>query len=180
MVMRQTHRAGEMLFLDYAGQTVGVVDAKSGEIREAQIFVAVLGASNYAYCEATWTQSLPDWIASHVRTFQYLNGLVEVLVPDNTKVAVTSPHLYEPDLNPTYLAMARHYNVAVVPARVRRPKDKAKVEAGVQVVERWILARLRHRTFFSLDDVNRAIAEPVVSENRTDAAHLTPPAGGSI
>jgi transposase len=159
VVMRQTHRAGEKLFVDYAGQTVPIVDPKSGQIREAQVFVAVLGASNYAYAEATWTQSLPDWIASHVRTFKYLNGVVEILVPDNTKTGVTSPHLYEPDLNATYQDMARHYNVAVVPARVRRPKDKAKVEAGVQVVERWILARLRHRTFFSLDELNRAIAE---------------------
>lgn len=159
VVMRQTHRAGEKLFVDYAGQTVGIVDPQSGELREAQIFVAVLGASNYAYAEATWTQSLPDWIASHVRTFHHLNGVVEILVPDNTKVGVTSPHLYEPDLNATYQDMARHYNVAVVPARVRRPKDKAKVEAGVQIVERWILARLRHRTFFSLDELNRAIAE---------------------
>ena len=165
VVMRQTHRAGEKLFIDYAGQTVGVVDGQSGEVREAEIFVAVLGASSYAYCEATWTQSLPDWIASHARTFSYLGGVVEILVPDNLKVGVTSPHRYEPDLNPTYQEMARHYGVAVVPARVRAPKDKAKVEAGVQVVEQWILARLRNRTFFSLGELNHAISELLVELN---------------
>jgi len=159
LVMRQTHRAGEKLFIDYAGPTVPVVDRVTGEIRQAQIFVAVLGASNYTYCEATWTQTLPDWIASHVRALQYLGGVPEVLVPDNLKSGVTSPHLYEPDLNPTYQEMASHYGVAVLPARVCRPKDKAKVEAGVQLAERWILARLRHRTFFSLAELNQAISE---------------------
>jgi transposase len=164
-VMRQTHRAGEKLFIDYAGQTVGVIERRTGEVRQAEIFVATLGASNYTYSEATWTQALPDWIASHVRTFNYLDGLTEVLVPDNLKVGVTSPHLYEPDLNPTYQEMARHYGVAVVPARVRAPKDKAKVEAGVQVVEQWILARLRNRTFFSLGKLNQAIRELLVELN---------------
>ena len=165
LVMRQDHRAGEKLFIDYAGQTAPVVDRQTGEVRQAEIFVAVLGASSYAYCEATWTQSLPDWIASHVRAFGYIGGVVEVLVPDNLKAGVTSPHLYEPDLNPTYQEMARHYGVAVVPARVRRAKDKAKVEAGVQVVEQWILARLRDRTFFSLSELNRAIKELLVQLN---------------
>jgi transposase len=159
LVMRQTHRAGEKLFIDYAGPTVPVIDRLTGEIKQAQIFVAVLGASNYTYCEATWTQKLPDWIASHVRALQYLGGVPQVLVPDNLKAGVTSPHLYEPDLNPTYLEMASHYEVAVLPARVCRPKDKAKVEAGVQLAERWILAKLRHRTFFSLAALNEAIAE---------------------
>lgn len=158
LVMRQVHRAGENLFIDYAGQTVPVVDPQTGEVRQAEIFVAVLGASSYSYCEATWTQSLPDWIASHVRAFGFFGGLPEVLVPDNLKAGVTSPHLYEPDLNPTYQDLAQHYLVAVVPARVRRPQDKAKVEAGVQVVERWILARLRKLTFFSLAELNAEIA----------------------
>lgn len=158
LVMRQTHRAGEKLFIDYAGLTVPVVDRETGEIRQAQIFVAVLGASSYTYCEATWTQMLPDWIASHVRALQYMGGAPEVLVPDNLKSGVTSPHLYEPDLNPTYQEMASHYGVAVLPARVCRPKDKAKAEAGVQLAERWILAQLRHRTFFSLTELNQAIA----------------------
>ena len=165
VAMRQTHRAGEKLFIDYAGQTIGVVDGQSGEIREAEIFVAVLGASNYTYSEATWTQSLPDWIASHVRAFGYMGGVAEVLVPDNLKAGVTRAHRYEPDLNPTYQDMACHYGVAVLPARVRRPKDKAKVEVGVQVVERWILARLRNRTFFSLGELNEAIKALLVELN---------------
>ena len=157
VVMRQDHRAGEKLFVDYAGQTVPVVDRCSGEIRAAQIFVAVLGASNYTYAEATWTQGLPDWIGSHQRCFQYLGGVPEIVVPDNLRAGVSKAHRYEPDTNPTYQDMASHYGIAVLPARVRRPRDKAKVEAGVLVVERWILAALRHRTFFSLAELNSAI-----------------------
>lgn len=164
-VMRQIHRAGEKLFIDYAGQTVPVVDRKTGEVNQAQIFVAVLGASSYAFCEATWTQSLPDWISSHVRALHFFGGVPEVLVPDNLKSGVTSPHLYEPDLNPTYQGLADHFGVAVVPARVRRPKDKAKAESGVQVVERWILARLRDQTFFSLAELNEAIAALLTEMN---------------
>jgi transposase len=159
VVMRQDHRAGEKLFVDYAGQTVPVVDRMTGEIREAQIFVAVLGASNYTYAEATWTQGLPDWIGSHQRCFRYLGGVPEIVVPDNLRAGVTKAHRYEPDANPTYQDMASHYGVAVLPARVRRPRDKAKVEAGVLVVERWILAALRHRSFFSLAEVNALIRE---------------------
>jgi len=157
VVMRQDHRAGEKLFVDYAGQTVPVVDRATGEIREAQIFIAVLGASNYTYAEATWTQGLPDWIGSHLRTFAFLGGVPELVVPDNLRAGVSKAHRYEPDTNPTYQDMASHYGVAVLPARVRRPRDKAKVEAGVLVVERWILAALRHRTFFSLAELNTAI-----------------------
>jgi transposase len=159
VVMRQDHRAGEKLFVDYAGQTVPVVDRMTGEIREAQIFVAVLGASNYTYAEATWTQGLPDWIGSHLRTFAFLDGVPELVVPDNLRAGVTKAHRYEPDANPTYQDMASHYGIAVLPARVRRPRDKAKVEAGVLVVERWILAALRHRSFFSLAEVNALIRE---------------------
>jgi len=159
VVMRQDHRAGEKLFVDYAGQTVPVMDRFTGEIREAQIFVAVLGASNYTYAEATWTQGLPDWIGSHQRCFQYLGGVPEIVVPDNLRSGVSKAHRYEPDTNPTYQDMASHYGVAVLPARVRRPRDKAKVEAGVLVVERWILAVLRNRTFFSLAELNTAIRE---------------------
>lgn len=168
LVMRQSHKAGEKLFVDYAGPTIGVVDRWTGEVRQAQLFVAVLGASNYTYCEATWSQALPDWIASHVRAFSFIGGVVEVLVPDNLRSGVTSPHLYEPDLNPTYQEMATHYGVAVVPARVARPQDKSKAEVGVQVVEQWILARLRNRTFFSLAELNRAIAEllPQLNQRR--------------
>ena len=159
VVMRQTHRAGEKVFVDYAGQTASVVDRSTGEVRDAQIFVAVLGASNYTFAEATWTQALPDWIGSHVRAFQFFGGVSEIVVPDNLKSGVTQPHRYEPDLNPTYQDMARHYSVAIVPARVRRPRDKAKAEIGVLLVERWILAALRNRTFFSLTELNRAIAQ---------------------
>ncbi len=158
VVMRQEHRAGEKLFVDYAGQTVEVVDRRTGEICQAQIFVAVLGASSYTYAEATWTQTLADWIGSHVRAFEFLGGTPEVIVPDNLRPAVSKAHRYEPDLNPTYQDLANHYSVAVLPARVRKPRDKAKAEAGVLLVERWILAVLRNQTFFSLEALNRAIA----------------------
>jgi transposase len=157
VVMRQSHRAGEKLFVDYAGHTLPIVNAHSGEVHEAQVFLAVLGASNYTYAEVTWTQSLPDWIASHVRTFQALGGVPDIVVPDNLKAAVHRAHRYEPELNRTYAEMAHHYGVAVIPARALRPRDKAKVEVGVQVVERWILARLRNETFFSLPQANEAV-----------------------
>jgi len=157
-VMRQTHRAGEKLFVDYAGHPAHVIDRATGERREAQVFVAVLGASNYTYAEATWTQSLADWTASHVRALTFFGGVPELVVPDNLRAAVTVAHRYEPDLNPTYQALAAHYGMAIVPARVRKPRDKAKVEVGVQVVERWILAALRNREFFSLAELNAEIA----------------------
>ncbi len=159
VVMRQTHRAGEKLFVDYAGQTVPLIERATGEVHEAQIFVAALGASNYSYAEATWTQALPDWIGSHVRAFSYLGSLPEVIVPDNIKSGVHLAHRYEPELNPTYAEMAEHYGVAIVPTRVVKPRDKAKAEVAVQIVERWILARLRNRQFFSLAELNAAIAE---------------------
>lgn len=155
--MRQTHKAGEKLFVDYAGQTMSVVDRATGEIKQAQIFVACSGASNYTYAEATWTQTLPDWIASHVRTFAFMDGIHELIVPDNLLSGVSKACRYDPDINPTYHEMARHYGTAILPARVRRPKDKAKVEAGVLGTERQILARLRNRTFFSLAELNQAI-----------------------
>jgi len=166
VVMRQTHRAGDKLFVDYAGHTMPVIDRTSGEARQAQIFVAVLGASNYTYAEATWAQSLPDWIGAHTRAFNFLGGVPNIVVPDNLKSGVTRAHRYEPDLNPTYQDMATHYGVAVVPARVRKPRDKAKVEVGVQIVERTILAVLRHRQFFSLAELNRAIAELLTRLNQ--------------
>ena len=165
LVMRQTHRAGETMFVDYAGQTVPVVNRDTGELREAQIFVAALGASSYTFARASWTQSLPDWIDAHCRAFTFFGGVTETLVPDNLKAGVTHPHRYEPELNPTYTDMATHYGVVVLPTRVAKPRDKAKVEVAVQVVERWILARLRHQTFFNLDDLNRTIAELLVSLN---------------
>lgn len=171
-VMRQQHRAGEKLFIDYAGQTVPVIEPETGEIKQAQIFVAVMGASNYTYAEAQASQSLPNWIGGQVRLLEFLGGVPEVLVPDNLKAGVTSPHRYEPDINLTYEEFARHYGVAVVPTRIRKPKDKAKVEVGVQVVERWILARLRDQTFFSLAALNQAIRKLLTELNERPMKHL--------
>ena len=149
--MRQTHPAGERLFVDYAGQTVEVIDGLTGEVRQAQIFVAALGASNFTYAEARWTQALPDWIGCHVGAFAAFGGVTRQLVCDNLKAGVTAACRYEPGISRTYQEMASHYGTAVLPARVRRPRDKAKVEVAVQVVQRWVLARLRHRKFFSLE-----------------------------
>lgn len=163
--LRQQYRGGEMLFVDYAGQTVEVIDAQSGEVREAAIFVAALGASSYTYAEATWSQDLGDWIGSHVRTFAALGGVSELVVPDNLKSGVTSPCRYDPDVNRTYAELAEHYGVAVLPARVRKPRDKAKVESGVLQVSRWILARLRNERFFSLPELNARIAALLVELN---------------
>ncbi|MFQ5982342.1 MAG: IS21 family transposase [Woeseiaceae bacterium] len=159
VVMRQDHRAGEKLFVDYAGQTIPIIDRDTGEVVDAQIYVAVLGGSNYTFAEGTLTQTLPDWIGSHVHAFTYFGAVPAVVVPDNLKSGVHRAHRYEPEINATYAEMARHYGVAIVPTRSARPRDKAKVEAGVLVVERWILARLRNRTFFSLAELNAAIAE---------------------
>lgn len=159
VVLRQEHRAGEKLFVDYAGSTIPVVDRKTGEITQAELFVAVLGASNYTYAEATSSQSLQNWISSHIRAFEYFGGAPDIVVPDNLKSGVTKACRYEPDLNPTYHEMAVHYNTTVIPARAAKPRDKAKVEAGVLIAERWILAALRNRTFFSLQEVNEAIRE---------------------
>ena len=165
VVLRQEHRAGEKLFVDYAGRTVAVKNPNTGEIGEAQLFVAVLGASNYTFAEATWTQGLADWIGSHMRAFEFLQGVPEIVVPDNLKSGVTKACRYEPSVNLTFEEMAQHYGVAVVPARPRKPRDKAKVEAGVLVAERWILAALRKRTCFSLGELNQAIAELLVRLN---------------
>jgi transposase len=158
-VLRQAHIPGDKLFVDYAGQTVPITDRHTGEVRSAQIFVAVLGASNYTYAEATWSQSLPDWLGSHVRALAHFGGVPRAIVPDNLRSAVTKARRYEPELNPAYQDFAEHYGVAILPARVRRPRDKAKVETGVLVVERWILARLRHRVFFSLGELNAVLRE---------------------
>ena len=158
LVMRQEHRAGEKLFVDFAGQTVPIVDRSTGEILfTAQIFVAVLGASNYTFAHATRTQALSDWIDAHGRAFAFIDGVPEIVVPDNIKTGITKACRYEPDINPTYHAMATHYGTAVIPARVRAPKDKAKVEKGVQLVERWILAALRNHTFYGLAELNAQI-----------------------
>ena len=158
--MRQTHAAGERLFVDYAGDGVPVViDRLTGEIRKAQIFVAVLGASSFTFAHASWTQALPDWIDAHVRALEVIGGVPHLLVPDNTKTAVVKACLYDPQVNRTYAEMAAHYDTAILPARPRRPRDKAKVEQAVLIVERWLLGRLRHRTFYSLAEVNAAIGE---------------------
>lgn len=155
--MRQIHKAGEKLFVDYAGKTMPVVCQSTGEVRFAQIFVAVLGASNYTFCEASWSQSLPDWLNCHARAFEFFGGVPEMVVPDNLKSGVTQACRYDPDLNPSYQQLAAHYGTAIVPARPRKPQDKAKAEVGVQIIERWILARLRHHTFFSLAELNHCI-----------------------
>jgi len=158
-VLRQEHRAGEKTFVDYAGQTMPVVDPDTGEIREAQIFIGVLGASNLTFAEATWTQTLPDWIGSHVRMFAYVGGASAAIVPDNVRSGVTHACFYDPDINPTYQDLAVHYSTAILPTRPRRPRDKAKAESGVLVAERWLLAPLRNHTFFGLTELNRALAE---------------------
>jgi transposase len=156
--MRQTHVAGEVLFVDYAGQTVPIVCATTGEIRFAQVFVAVMGASNYTYAEATLSQTLPDWLGSHARAFSFLGGVPKLIVPDNLKSGVTKACRYDPDINAAYQQLANHYGCAIMPARPRKPQDKAKAEVGVQIIERWILARLRHHTFFSLAELNHCIS----------------------
>jgi transposase len=163
--LRQPYRAGEKLFVDYAGQGVPITDPKTGEIREAQIFVAVLGASNYTFVQATDSQDLPCWIKSHVDALKFIGGVPEIIVPDNAKVAVSRPCRYEPDINPTYLDFAQHYALTVIPARSAKPKDKAKVESAVLITERWILAALRNRSFFSLLELNEAISELLIIFN---------------
>ncbi|WP_448215045.1 IS21 family transposase [Endozoicomonas sp. 2B-B] len=164
--MRQHHKAGEKLFVDYAGLTVPVVNPKTGEIaHNAQIFVAVMGASNYTYAEATLSQKSEDWLGSHVRAFEFFGGIPAVVVPDNLRSGVSKTCRYEPDLNPAYQHLANHYQVAVIPARPYKPKDKAKAEVGVQLVERWILARLRHETFFTLAELNSRIRELLTELN---------------
>lgn len=164
-VMRVVHKAGDKVFVDYSGQKVPIANPKTGEVREAELFVGTLGASSYTYAEATWTQTLPDWIGSHVRMFAFFGGVPRLIVPDNLKSGVTKACFYEPGINDTYAKMAEHYGVAVLPARVREPTDKAKVESAVGVAQRRILARLRNRTFFSLGELNEAIAELLVEMN---------------
>src|SRR3989442_2858443 len=166
LVMRQEHRAGEKMFIDYAGQTIPVIERATGVITEAQIFVTVLGASNYTYAEAFPSQELPYWIAGHAHALTFYGGAARLWVPDNLWSGVTKSHRYEPVINRTYEEMATHYGCAVLPARPRKPRDKAKVELGVLLVERWILARLRNRTFYSFAELNAAIRELVDCLNR--------------
>ena len=165
-VMRQEHLAGEKCFVDYCGKTMPITDRHTGEICPAQIFVGVMGASNYTYAEATLSQTLPDWIGSHIRMLEHFGAAPEILVPDNLKSGVSKTCRYEPDTNPSYHAFANHYGIAVIPARSRKPRDKAKVECGVLVVTRWILACLRNHTFFSLAELNTAISELLTRLNQ--------------
>jgi len=171
-VMRQRHPAGERLFVDYAGTTMDVVCPKTGEVRTAQLFIATLGASNYTYVEASWTQTLPDWISSHVRAFGFFGGVSAQVVSDNLKSGVTKACFYDPAINRTYGDMASHYDTAIVPARPRKPKDKAKVEGAVLLVQRWIVARLRNQRFFSLDELNAAIRDLLEKLNSKVTRHL--------
>ena len=163
--MRQTHIAGERLFVDYAGQTVPVIDAASGEIRRAQIFVAVLGASNYTFACATATQTAADWVGSIIDALEFIGGVPRLIVPDQPRALIARPDRYEPAVNRLVEEFCDHYDVAVLPARPAHPRDKPKVEVGVQVVERWILARLRNRRFFNLGELNAAIAELLLDLN---------------
>lgn len=163
--MRQTYVAGERVFVDYAGPTVMIVDRAAREVLYAQIFVGVLGASNYIYAEAHWSQKLPDWIAAHARMFEHFGGVPAVVVCDNLKSAVTRASRTEPVVNTTYQALAEHYGTIILPARARKPKDKAKAENGVLIVERWILFRLRKRVFTSLGELNEAIRELLIDVN---------------
>jgi transposase len=165
VVLRQEHKAGEKMFVDWAGATIPVYDATSDKAWPASLFVSVLGASSYTYAEATRDQQLEAWIQAHIHALEFFGGVPALAVPDNTKTAVTRACRYDPDLNPTYQDFAVHYGMGVVPARPYKPRDKAKVESGVQVVERWIVAALRNRKFFSLSELNQAIRELLVRLN---------------
>ena len=166
VVLRQEHRAGEKTFVDHAGDTIPVIDPGTGQMRAAYVFVAVLGASNYTYAEATWTRALPDWIGSHTRALAFFGGATQFIVPDQWKAGVNKPCYWDPELNRTYQEWAMHNGVAIVPARPRHARDKAKVEQGVLLVQRWILAALRKRQFFSLAQVNEAISELLAKLNQ--------------
>ena len=157
--MRQVHHAGEKLFVDYAGKKPEIVDPATGEVREVELFVAVLGASNYTFAEATHTQQIVDWIQSHVHALEYVGGVTQALVPDQLKTGITGACRYEPEIQRSYEELALHYGTVILPARPASPRDKAKVEVAVQIAERWILARLRNETFFSLAELNLRIRE---------------------
>jgi transposase len=165
LTMRQEHRAGEKFFVDYSGKRPHIVDPKNGEVIPVELFVAVLGASNYTFAEATLTQRGPDFIASHVRALAFLGGVPSALVPDQLKSGVIVACRYEPGIQRTYEELAQHYGTAILPARPGHPRDKAKVEVGVLIAQRWILARLRHETFFSLDALNERISELLAELN---------------
>lgn len=157
--MRQEHRGGEKLFVDFSGDGIPWIDSITGELREAQLFVAALGASSGIYAEAFPSQQLPHWITGHVGAYEFFGGVTRLTIPDQTRTAVAKTCRYDPELNPTYQELARHYGTCIVPARPRKPRDKAKVEAAVLLAQRWIIAALRHRTFFSIAEINQAIRE---------------------
>jgi transposase len=159
VVLRQEHRAGEKTFVDWAGDTIPIYDRKSGEVQPASLFVAALGASSYTFARATVSQDLPNWIDCHIHAFEFFQGTTQLVVPDNPRTGVTRACRYEPDLNRTYLELAQHYGVAIMPARPYKARDKAKVEAAVLLAERWLIAVLRHEKFFSLADLNQALAQ---------------------
>lgn len=163
--LRQIHKAGEEMFVDYAGPKVPITDLHTREVSYASIFVAVLGASDYTYVEATWDQSLKNWIGSHVRAFNFFEGVPFLVVPDNLKSGVSNACRYDPDINPSYAEMIAYYNTAVLPARPYKPRDKPKAENAVLIVERWVLARLRHKVFYSLHELNQAIHSLLVELN---------------
>ena len=171
-VMRQHHVAGEKAFVDYSGKRIAIIDPMTGEIHEAEIFVGVLGASNLTYAEATWTQALPDWTGAHVRMFRFFGGAPKLLVPDNLKSGVAKASFYDPEINRTYGAMVAHYGVGVLPARPYKPRDKAKVEAGVRFAQTYILGRLRALTFFSLAECNEAVNLVMQRMNERPMRHL--------
>jgi len=165
VVLRQEHKAGEKMFVDWAGATIPVYDPHTGGVWQASLFVAALGASSYTWAEATRDQQMEAWLRCHVHAFEYFQGIPELAVPDNCGTGVTKAHRYDPDLNPTYYNFAQHCGFAILPARPRKPRDKAKVESAVQVAQRWIVAALRHRKFFSLEDLNLAIGELLAKLN---------------
>lgn len=170
--MRLPRKAGEEMEVDYAGMTVPITNPETGEISQAEVFVAILPASNYTYVEIQPSQELRYWLGGHVRAFTFFGGVPKTICPDNLKSGVKTPNRYEPELNPSYQDLAEHYQVAVMPARVRKPRDKAHVENGVQNAERWVLAPLRNRTFFSIGEANRAIAPLLQALNQREMAHL--------
>jgi transposase len=170
-VLRMPHKAGEKMFFDYAGMTVPYTERETGEKREAAVFVAALGASSLTYAEAQASEELSNWIGGHVQAFEYFGGITEAVVPDNTKTGVRSACFYEPELNQTYQALAEFYGTAVLPTRVTHPKDKAKVETGVKVVQ-TLLARLRKRQFFGLEEINDALRPLLEDLNGRVMEHL--------
>lgn len=165
LVMRQVHKAGEKCFVDYAGSKPAYVNPETGERVECELFIAVMGASNYTYAEATATQRSHDWIASHIRLVEFLGGVAQIYVPDQLKSAVVIASRYDPTIQRTYQEWSQHYSTTILPARPKKPRDKAKVEVGVQIAERWILARLRNVTCFSLDELNEHIARLLADLN---------------